>query len=221
MRSREGTFGPCRGRLTISRPSNTRGDGPTVEIRVAAQDGAYTTVEVEVDIALFTLALTGQGEVPCVFEGLDPRSVARREHKVEQVLIPYPGEQRYMGRDEQAMAAYREALKPFEVDGWAGSVEDCHNGHRRIPPSRLEGFHGEGYNVTFYRVVTPDGRPLPSLLGMLEAATSHPDPEVSDAAQTWVDFLREGYADGVKDAPRDTLAWYHEDEAAKESDSQQ
>ena len=94
--------------------------------------------------------LTARHSVPCVVDLNDSGVIGQKvERKQEAVWVP-SGD----FKDRNKTAA--KALKPFEKDGWRGSVTDATNHHRWIrkpPPEGEKEGSGFWYNVTFHRYV--------------------------------------------------------------------
>lgn len=135
-----------KGKLTI-----TRVDGNVNEsrmcIRVEDVLSGCEAVEVTCGIEAFAFALTAMASQPCDVEFNDSGVIGKkRETKEEVVHVPAHD---YRGRD----AAYAEALKPFEVDGWVARGGDLGNGHRRVKGGGTRPSGGESYRAVFWRWV--------------------------------------------------------------------
>lgn len=92
--------------------------------------------------------LTNTHTVPCVVELNNSRHVGKkREYKTEVVWIPNP--ENWKDREKEA----KEALRPYEVDGWIGNERDATNSHCWIiGPEKRE--DGGWYQVGFHRFVS-------------------------------------------------------------------
>jgi len=126
-----------KGQITIGRPSYSDIDHPEV-ITIRFRDEASGTefLEVDVPIASFARALTGLGHQDCEFE-LRPKNVGKRHEHKEEIV---PVTQSYIPHDKRKQIG-ASILKPFEVDGWKGQVDDLFNHHRHTPKGQRVVFH--------------------------------------------------------------------------------
>ena len=129
-----------KGKISINRPSYSDIDHPeviTIELTDATSGCRF--LEVEIGVAEFAKALTGLSYTDCEFE-LNAKNVGKvHEHQV--VIVPVDSSYVPHGMREKIAA---RILKPFEVDGWKGQVDDLFNHHRYTP---------KGQRVTFHRYV--------------------------------------------------------------------
>lgn len=133
-----------KGRIHISRPSYGSGK-EAICIEVIDESSGVQFIELEMALADFTKAVTGQAHVDVEFElrGVDLVGMVR-ENKTEEVYMP-DGD--YDKREQRAA----RALKKQEVDGWKGRIDDCLNMHKRIGSHPKK--KGSIYSVTFTRHV--------------------------------------------------------------------
>ena len=134
------------GQLTISRP---RGDGyEAVRIAVRDETSFIEFIEIEIGLKEFAESLFTACQ-DCTFELRSVEKVGwKHEHKDEVVFVPE-------GPYKQQKEIAAQALKPFEVEGWRGSVSDATNHHRWVRKDPPKGKKGGWYNVTFRRHVPP------------------------------------------------------------------
>lgn len=95
------------------------------------------------ELALVLTAHSTPG-IECVVRGLD-RVGTKLE--VKEVVVPFSP----YGANRENTKSQREALAPFEVDGWQGCADDLCNGHRSVRGTR----HAQ--RVTFTRNVPVEG----------------------------------------------------------------
>lgn len=128
-----------KGKISISAPFGS--DCDYINIEVVDELSGTEFVEIHVKYADFAQALTGRGRIDCDFELRAAHVGKTREIKTESVFVSKFG-------NNQASAT-RDALKPFEVDGWTGYDQDAMNHHR------CTGYTKDGayYTVTFTRFV--------------------------------------------------------------------
>lgn len=108
------------GEISIGRSQNA--------VHIQIQDDTSRTLCIEIDISLadFGKVVTG-GSSKCIFV-LRPDKVGwQHEHKTENVPFDH---YKYESL-ERFEAAAKQALAPFEVDGWNGDLEDLSNMHCR------------------------------------------------------------------------------------------
>lgn len=106
--------------LSISRISGTDESTP---MRITIEDEASGCRIVEASFSLegFMRALTSQSDVEG--NGILWRGPVGFKHQHKEEIVPRP-------KSRLASSADRDALRPFEVDGWRGDVSDMHNHHR-------------------------------------------------------------------------------------------
>ena len=135
------------GRINISR---TSGGDESTPIRIEIVDDAShcRVVEVRMTCEGFAEAITGRGHVPCELEFYPEAPIGKiHEHKTEVVMIPKTSDYSPRSRTKSA----KLAMKPLEVDGWTGNVDDFMN-HHRHNGGRSTKTH-DAYNVNFVRYV--------------------------------------------------------------------
>lgn len=117
------------GRITITRPSHGNRDGNYISITIVDESSRARMIEVEIPVAEFALALTGLSEQCCSFApGAFEIAGWTREHK--RVDVPDNHSRRWLKYEDKREAA-REAVAPFEIDGWeCNYLEDFGNMHR-------------------------------------------------------------------------------------------
>ena len=140
------------GKMTISCPMG--GNGPDViSISLTDESSGCQVVDIRVDPAVFTMAITGCGSQPvtCRWTGGVNHIGKISEHKTEKVWVPDASR-----KDREQEVA--EALAPYEVDGWKGRTSDATNPHRWIPTPDgiLDGHH---VLVLFVRLIEPIAPP--------------------------------------------------------------
>jgi hypothetical protein len=123
------------GKLSISRrTSNVEPDYFVIEIEDVAS--GIDAVSLRISPADLALALSGRHGVPIDVEWHVENVGMRAEIKTEIV--------RCKGDATETQA--RNAVYPFEVDGWVADMSDVGNPYKRS---------GDGYRVTFRRWVKP------------------------------------------------------------------
>lgn len=134
--------------VDISMPSSgTESEGA---IRVMLADGHAMLFDVRIPWADYAMAvLRSRGGAPGVVRIYAPELAgAITERKTLPIFFDGPGSPRDAFRKAAA-----ETLKPYEVDGWSGSVDDLSNFHRRV-----KGL-ASTYEVNFTRHIL-DGHPI-------------------------------------------------------------
>lgn len=122
------------GHITIGRIGYK--DSDAIHIRIEDDTSHIAFLDVYLSLENFSKVLTSS-HVDCKFELRGVQNVGKKlETKTEIVPLANP----YMTTDE----ARKEALKPFEVDGWKARVSDISNHHR---------YQKESVSVTFSRFV--------------------------------------------------------------------
>lgn len=130
-----------KGRITISRVNSNIEDG-YMKIAVTDDDSGIEFCTVKMTLSDFTNAITGRGYLSCKLSvrGLD-KVGTQGVSKVENV-------KRLKGQSA------KDAIKPYEVDGWVGRSEDAENHHRISEYNNTEGY--TIYRVAFFRWVDKD-----------------------------------------------------------------
>lgn len=135
--------------VSMTRPSY--GDGrEAIEIQVTDDDSGVRFLEVQMSFKEFVKALTSStGTGVAEVRWLDKLGT-KREFKTELVPFDLTTVKGRADIDECA-EILRQALAPFEVDGWVGCRQDLLNWHRRSKTKK-----GEVYqSVSFTRYVEP------------------------------------------------------------------
>lgn len=123
------------GKITFSRPSGR--DCDYINIELTDTKSGCILIEIRVPYAEFAQAITGLGHQPCNYDFYDSCPVGMvREVKTELVTK--------IGGYQRDLVKGKEAILPFEIDGWVGRVDDMFNHHRN---------KGEKQEVTFIRYV--------------------------------------------------------------------
>lgn len=134
--------------LRIGRPSRSD-QRETIDIQIIDQISGTQFCELEISLDDFARCLTGLHITNVDMELRWLERIGKiHEHKTELVQFP-------MLFNEQKTEKQRkkDALKPFEIEGWKGHEPDLGNGHR--------GDSRGGYRVTFHRHVDPEtGKPV-------------------------------------------------------------
>jgi hypothetical protein len=137
------------GRITISRPSSSDSRPPFVRIGIKDQSSRVQFLEVEVDMAEFSLALTGLSEQPCVLKTRQLDKVGKQK-EVERVTFTLS--QEYLtkynlaqyDRDRLQAHLHTDPEGRFQKEGWElstylgsqGSVTPNHPDGIRINTNR-------------------------------------------------------------------------------------
>lgn len=126
-------------------------EGPVPYVRVVDKLSGCAILEAKLTLEDYVLGvLTARHEVPCQIEWNKDGPIGKnRETKEEIVWVP----KHY---DDKKKSIIAQALKPFEVDGWKGRVEDCFNPHKwveKVPPEGKCHVDGNWYRVIFVRWV--------------------------------------------------------------------
>jgi len=141
-------------KLTIGRPSRGWTLDEAIVIRIEDKLSHSLILELEIEPALFALALTGRAVQDSVTRYYDDAPIGkRREHKLEFVQ-PRPGHVDPKDQDWFAAAI----LAPYEKDGWKGRPGDLYNSHLWIENEAGE----RGCKVSFERYIDieeEDGSP--------------------------------------------------------------
>lgn len=128
-----------QGKITISRyTGGKKGTGITIKVEDELSHCEFVSIELTAEV--LGNALTGLGWQPCEFDLHAERVGKRLEHKTEVLPIRINA---YNNREKLA----KEALKPYEKDGWVGDWNDLCNHHRWVG--------GDKTTVTFRRFVEP------------------------------------------------------------------
>lgn len=131
-----------KGSITISRPQRSD-DARYIQIEFNDESSGVNFLTARIGLEEFAETLTGLARSPCEFE-LRP-SLVGKIHQHKEVIVPYSGGYIPVGETRRTVA--KQALAPFEVEGWQGRTDDLFNHHRKI---------AEGYRVTFVRYVEPE-----------------------------------------------------------------
>lgn len=144
------------GEVSIGRIRSNRRDD-VISIELVDKSSGCRVVEIEMTPEAFGLAITGLSGLPCQFHLYQEAPVGKvREAKLEPVFVPgRPWNAPTKELEDRAA----EAIRPYEVDGWEGRIEDAQNSKRRSDRPAPEGKIGSWYNVTFVRFVEPTGQP--------------------------------------------------------------
>ena len=134
-----------KGKLHIGRISGSR---EYVTIELTDEISSTRVFEIELSLEAFGDAVTGRGQVPCIFEVNDSRVGWKPEYKEEIVELKSD-----LFKREDREEAAKKALKEFEKDGWVGRLDDALNHHCRVGSSKTGS--GSLYRVHFYRYVKP------------------------------------------------------------------
>lgn len=140
------------GKITISKPMGGSGNLEVVTIRLTDAINHSYIGEIEMSLDTFAHALFGQGELDCEFD-LDTKRVGLvLEQKFEEVFVSNlapAGDTPYLERMQKLA---RQAIAPFEKDGWVGDADDALNSHRNVSHVKSEGIVRQ---VRFRRYVKP------------------------------------------------------------------
>ena len=109
------------GKITVSRVTSNQEDD-YISIRFEDKLSGSTFLQAKMTLEDFAKAVTGHGYMDCTFDLTADVVGKLRENKTEIVPLENP----YRATKEEKQAA----LKPFEVDGWTGYLDDLDNGHR-------------------------------------------------------------------------------------------
>lgn len=110
------------GQLTISR---VRGSADYVNIEFRDEKAGVLIAQAEVDISNFGEAITGLAHVSCQIKVNPSDKIGKtREHKTVEIETPDQ-----LSYDTPVL---KDLLKPHEVDGWVGRIQDLQNMHKRI-----------------------------------------------------------------------------------------
>jgi len=111
------------GKITLSRYNSNYEDKEPIHIKLEDESSGVQFIDISMTLENFALMLTNLGYIDCEFQlrGLDNVG-KQREHKVEYIPMPKGF---WMPTKEDAITL----IKPFEVDGWMGSVDDVLNHH--------------------------------------------------------------------------------------------
>lgn len=147
-------------RFSISRTSGNRGEFAT--FRITDEVSGVLIVELRADILEFGQAILGLSEQPCDVEVYVGGNLGMKaENKTE--VVPFDSTKVSRKRDDNDEDSrdhplVREALAPFEVDGWSARVSDLFNGHRTIYRKGADDDGERSQSVTFFRHVpaTPE-----------------------------------------------------------------
>lgn len=123
-------------------------DGRRIMLELRDTSSSIVLFRVEMAPDSYGLMLSGLSGRPCKYEISDhvQHAGCTREHKEEVV----PWNKGYLSKTAMEQAR-REAVAPFEVDGWRAWKDDIGNMHRRTDG---------GYRVSFSRLVKPNGEPV-------------------------------------------------------------
>lgn len=126
------------GQITISRLAHKNiGDNNAIHIEIIDKTSGVLFVTAKLTLSDFALAVTGLGLIKCTLDinGLD---VVGRQRQEKKEFIPLK-----INANDDELAA---AIKPLEVDGWIGLIDNTKNYHKY---DRDRG----GYIVSFLRYV--------------------------------------------------------------------
>jgi len=130
--------GKYKGRLTISKVTCSDREN-YIAIEIEEIEG-HASIRASVSLEGFAQAVTGLGNRPV---DLDVRGYSHLGKKMEVKDEEIPCSS-YGLTDEEL----KKVIKPYEVDGWKGSITSLKNNHNRIMRERKE-----TYRVSFVRWV--------------------------------------------------------------------
>lgn len=133
------------GQLTISRPQCSNGE-KYIQISLLDKDSFLQAVEIRIPLDSFAEALTGLGASKCKFDFNSSGYIGKKHETKNEVIKVHSVA--YAGKEIRRKAII-DGLRPYEVDGWVGSIEDAEN------PNRIKDY-GDGWytvNVIFHRYV--------------------------------------------------------------------
>lgn len=133
-----------QGHLGISRPQGGNSEGK-ICITITDAHNHCSFLVAEIGYAEFAQALTGMGGMPCDVETWPDAPIGKRL-ETKAILVPRLDVSNWAERKERA----REALVPYETDGWRGCDDDMLNSHRWVRNA-----DGDWSRVTFRRYVDP------------------------------------------------------------------
>ena len=137
-----------KGKITISRPSYAD-YRENISIQVSDGSSRVRFLDIEMNYADFTRAITGQSDLPIDFEVQSVDKIGMVSVN-KTIKVPFP--KSICGKDERKIAA-DEALIAYEVDGWKAYRGDCYNMHRRTsaPEGTNKNPSVDWYNISFSR----------------------------------------------------------------------
>jgi len=130
-----------KGQITISKVSSNKEDD-YIRIAVVDEDAGIEFCTIKMSLKDFADTITGRGHAKCDLgvRGLDKVGM-KAENKVENV-------KRMHSQSE------KDAVAPYEVDGWFSRKGDAENHHNVTEHNPKEGYNV--YRVVFYRWVEKD-----------------------------------------------------------------
>lgn len=136
------------GTITITRQTNSK-TGDSIRIGIEDSISGIVFVTLTLSPKQLTLALTGLASRPCTMQLYAIENIGKKR-KIKQERVPYKtiSHRRFSITE---IAAKKEALMPFEIEGWYGNADDLGNYHR--------GNDEDGYIVTFTRFVNDELAP--------------------------------------------------------------
>lgn len=139
------------GLLGISRLQPSDMDRP-IHLSLRDELSGSHFLEIELSLEDLALALTGRADTPCNFTFYSMEQVGKvREGK--DIVIPFTSTNSEYGDTREARQREKEeALAPYEVDGWIGSISDIGNHHRL---ETVQGVAIPHFRVSFHRYVDP------------------------------------------------------------------
>lgn len=115
-------------RIRISAPTSNTRDDNWVELTVVCESSGCEFARIEMSMDDFTLATVGSREVIGKAELRLHAPIGKvREHKTELVPRLKHG---LLTKNLSVSKEARNAVAPFEVDGWCANVADLDNSHR-------------------------------------------------------------------------------------------
>ena len=113
--------------LMVTAPSSNVEPYRYIELRIEDQESRTLIFQAQMSMEQWGKLVTAHSQVDDVPAVLTPDLVGMKlEVKTEKVPLPVVDSYE---RDVRR-AAYKEAIRPFEVDGWVGRVDDTLNHHK-------------------------------------------------------------------------------------------
>ena len=131
-----------KGRINIARTSSNRDNPVPIRIEITDETSRVRFLDVRLSLEALALALTGMGEVECVFElhGVDKVGMVA-ESKTEVIKHDAPW------GDAKKKLSLKKAIEALEVDGWHARTGDAENHYNYQP---------DGIHIVFFRHVPHD-----------------------------------------------------------------
>lgn len=114
------------GSISISRCTGPH--GTTCRIMINDDIAHCRILDLEMSFEAFGNAITGLGEQPAKVT-MHPTDNIGKKHEHKRETIRFTATDSMWHKTDENIAVLKEALKPYEIDGWQARIKDAFNHH--------------------------------------------------------------------------------------------